>query len=176
LPSCGRHSPTWARLPRHEWFGRSIRASTTSPRRISSVGAAIALTDLDGDGLPNDVCHVDPRTDHVIVAPAPGTGARYPPFALTPPPLPYDAATMAPMGCLAGDLNEDGRMDLLVYYWGHTPIVFLRTGDPMGPAAWIAREVVPDGGRWYSNAATLADVDGDGHLDLIVGNYFPDGR
>ena len=33
--------------------------------------------------------------------------------------------TMAPMGCLPGDLNEDGLMDLLVYYWGRTPIAFL---------------------------------------------------
>ena len=30
---------------------------------ISSVGAAVALGDLDGDGLSNDLCAVDPRTD-----------------------------------------------------------------------------------------------------------------
>ncbi len=142
---------------------------------ISAVGAAVALNDLDGDGLPNDVCYVDTRTDQVIVAPVPGTGARYQPFALDPGPRLFDRATMAPMGCLPGDLNEDGRMDLLVYYWGRTPIAFLRRGDPMGPAAYVAREVVPGGERWYTNAATLADLDGDGHVDLIVGNYFPDG-
>ena len=32
---------------------------------ISSVGAAVALNDLDGDGLPNDVVYVDTRTDRV---------------------------------------------------------------------------------------------------------------
>src|SRR6185312_2152876 len=36
---------------------------------ISAVGAAVALYDLDGDGLPNDVCYVDTRTNQVIVAP-----------------------------------------------------------------------------------------------------------
>ena len=39
---------------------------------ISAVGAAVALNDLDGDGLPNDVVYVDTRTDRVIVAPVPG--------------------------------------------------------------------------------------------------------
>ena len=26
--------------------------------------------------------------------------------------------------------------------------------------------------RWYTHAATQADVDGDGHLDLVMGNFF----
>ena len=94
---------------------------------ISSVGASVALRDLDGDGLPNDVILVDPRSDQVVVAPVPGTPARYPPVHPRPRSrLPTIAATMAPMGCLPGDFNEDGLADVLVYYWGRTPIVFLR--------------------------------------------------
>jgi enediyne biosynthesis protein E4 len=152
---------------------------------ISSVGAGAALTDLDGDGLANDVCWVDPRVDRVMVAPAPGTGDRYPLFTLDAAPLPYDAATMAPMGCLPGDFNEDGLTDLLVYYWGRSPVLFLRRADVpgagLGPGAsgrlsrdaFEAVELVPGGPEpWYTNALTSADVDGDGHLDLIVGNYF----
>src|SRR5262245_628609 len=65
---------------------------------ISSTGAGVALGDLDGDGLPNDLCHVEPRADQVIVSPVPGTGERYLPFTLTPDPIPYDPSTMAPMG------------------------------------------------------------------------------
>src|SRR6185295_9337483 len=84
---------------------------------ISSVGAGVALNDLDGDGLPNDLCSVETRVDRVLVEPVPGTGARYAMFALDPAPLAYEARTTAPMGCLPGDWNEDGRMDLLVYYW-----------------------------------------------------------
>ncbi|HYX22863.1 MAG TPA: CRTAC1 family protein, partial [Thermoanaerobaculia bacterium] len=144
---------------------------------ISSVGAGVALNDLDGDGLPNDLCSVDTRLDQVLVQPAPGTGARYPLFALDPSPLPYDARTTAPMGCLPGDFNEDGRMDLLVYYWGRPPIVFLRRDDagPLSAASFRPVAVAPGDQIWNTNALTSADVDGDGHLDLIVGNYFPDG-
>ncbi|MBM3223455.1 MAG: CRTAC1 family protein [Candidatus Tectomicrobia bacterium] len=143
---------------------------------ISSVGAAVALHDLDGDGLANDVCYVDTRTDQVIVAPVPGTPTRYAPLTLQPGALPYNPNTMAPMGCLPGDLNEDGQADLLVYYWGRTPIAFLRTGPgSLNADSYTPYDIVPGGERWYTNAAALADLDGDGHADLIIGNYFPDG-
>ncbi|HVF88522.1 MAG TPA: RNA-binding protein, partial [Blastocatellia bacterium] len=75
---------------------------------ISTVGASIALNDLDGDGLSNDLCYVNVRTNQVLVLPAPGTQDRYDLFDLEPAPLPYDSKTMAPMGCLPGDVNEDG--------------------------------------------------------------------
>lgn len=142
---------------------------------VSAMGAAAALGDVDGDGLPNDLCHVEPRTDQVRVMPVPGTGERYRAFELGPSPLPYDR-TMAPMGCLIADLDEDGAMDFLVHYWGRTPIAFLRKAGSALPAAmnYVAVEIVTTGERWYSNAATLADLDGDGHLDLLVGNTYPD--
>ncbi|HEU4507317.1 MAG TPA: VCBS repeat-containing protein [Pyrinomonadaceae bacterium] len=159
---------------------KTIRDVNPSLRRIagwiSSVGAAVALNDLDGDGLPNDVCYVDTRIDKVIVAPVPGTPARYQPFALDPISLHYDKATMAPMGCLPGDFNEDGLQDVLAYYWGRTPVAFIkRDRNSLNADSYTRTEVVPGGARWYTNAATQADIDGDGHADLIIGNFFPDG-
>lgn len=168
----------FARTPLPEVGGPEIRhVRQVHPRLekiaswISAVGAAVALADLDGDGLPNDLCYVDTRTDQVIVAPVPGTEARahgYSPFALQTEL--FDRRTMAPMGCLPGDYDEDGTLDLIVYYWGRTPILFIRRGE-----RYVARELVPGGARWFTNAATQADFDGDGHVDLFFGNYFPDG-
>ena len=53
---------------------------------LSAVGASVALGDIDGDGLPNDLCYVDPRIDQVVVAPAPGTPQvlRCPPASARP--------------------------------------------------------------------------------------------
>jgi enediyne biosynthesis protein E4 len=147
---------------------------------MSTLGAAVAMGDLDGDGISNDVVHVDPRTDQVICAPLPGTPARFEPFALDPGRELYNPDTMCPVGCLITDLNEDGLMDVLVLYWGRPPIAFLRK-TPSDPAArltaedFVAQEITPHRDRWYSSTATTADLDGDGHLDLILGNYIPEG-
>lgn len=159
---------------------KTIRDVNPSLRRvagwISSVGAAVALNDLDGDGLPNDACYVDTRIDKVIVTPVPGTPARYQSFTLDPINVPYNSATMAPMGCLPGDFNEDGLQDVLAYYWGRTPVVFLKQNrGGISAGSYTQTELVPGNERWYTNAATLADIDGDGHTDIILGNFFPDG-
>ena len=128
----GRFQFTRHTLPElPEGPSRTIRSVHPSLERISawisSVGAAVALNDLDGDGLPNDVaCRRHPVAIGSSSRPCPARRSRFAPFVLDAAPLRYDPNTMAPMGCLPGDLNEDGLMDLLVYYWGRPPIAFLR--------------------------------------------------
>ncbi len=143
---------------------------------MSGLGAAVALDDLDDDGLANDVAYVDVRSDEVVVAPAPGTPERYAPFDLLRAPGCAAAAASAPMGVLPGDVDEDGLEDLLVYFWGRSPLLYTRRPERgLAPAAFTCREVVAPREEWYSNAATFADLDGDGHADLVVGNYFREG-
>lgn len=142
---------------------------------ISSVGASVALSDLDADGLANDYCLVDPRRDSVTVGPVPGSGDRYPAFVMPTPSAGFDAAAIAPMGCLPADVDADGRMDLVVYYWGRTPVVFRAIADRPAADAYRMVAVTAETIPWFTNAAIFADIDGDGHGDLMFGNYFADG-
>ena len=182
---------TFSRQPLPEIAGpaiREVRNMHPDLRHIgwylSAFGAGVALNDLDQDGLANDVCYVDTRTDQVIVAPVPGTGDRYRPFALNFEAggvKLFDRERMAISGCVSADLDEDGRIDLIVHFWGRTPVVFLsraRSGvdDRLGAENFIPVEMISTGEVWTTGTITLTDLDGDGHLEMIVANYFADGE
>ncbi|MDF2705271.1 MAG: hypothetical protein K0R62_923 [Nonomuraea muscovyensis] len=157
---------------------RGIRTVAPAYQRIdhwiSSLGAAVALADLDANGRSDDICLVDPRDESVRLQPVPGSGNRFAPVELKPTGLPYDA-TMVPMGCVPGDYNEDGEADTLVYFWGRSPILYLRKADPLTAASFVPQELVQPYKVWNTNAVALGDFDGDGHTDVAIGNYFPDG-
>lgn len=152
---------------------------------ISAVGASVAINDLVGHGRSDGMCLVDTRTNDVIVTYTPTAPKedRFTPFVLNPAPLPVNA-TMAPMGCLAGDFTGSGLMDLMVFYWGRTPILYmLKPGaKTLSPSAYQPEELVAgvdhngqyDGPLWNTDAVAVADLTGNGKPDVIVGNYFPD--
>ena len=69
-------------------------------------------------------------------------------------------------GVAAGDVNGDGRPDIYVARLEGPNALYLNLGD------WRFRETAAESGvaagDRFSTGATLADVDGDGDLDLIV--------
>ena len=71
------------------------------------------------------------------------------------------------MGAIAGDLNNDGRADVIVTEYGAVRC-FMNVG--VGHFQELTREAGLDNPRW-AVPASLLDFDRDGWLDLVVGNY-----
>lgn len=137
---------------------------------ISAVGAAVALLDADGSGASDEACLVDPRDDSVVVKPVPGSSSTYAAQLLELPGPKRPG--VAPMGCLPADLDEDGDEDIIVYYWGRVPALFINTDSV---PQWKYAPLTAEGEIWNTTALNAVDIDSDGHLDILVGNYFPDG-
>lgn len=139
---------------------------------ISSIGSSVALADLDNDGLENDLCMVDPRLDLVQIQ-STVSPPRYAPITLSMLSEAYYPEVMAPFGCLPGDINEDGKSDLLVFFAGRPPLAFFQLDHFEFQSAEVIQATTLEG--WIVTSAVWADVNGDRHSDLVVGCYFPDG-
>lgn len=126
-------------------------------------GAGVAVGDVDGDGLPDIYfCNVEGRnalyrnlgnfqfediTDQAGVA----------------------CEHMDSVGAMFADLNGDGHLDLYVTSSGGPNAYFVNDGtgkftDQVQSAGLVQMKL---GGT----TPAVADIDGDGHLDLFVANY-----
>lgn len=130
-------------------------------------GAAPALGDLDGDGdldvlvgdTAGDLTYL--RNDGTAGAPA-FVAARVDPFGLY-------AVGQDAVPALA-DLDGDGDLDLIVGEAGGRFFVFRNGGDAQHPSFALASDVAgldPLGASFSSPA--IADVNGDGLLDVLAG-------
>jgi hypothetical protein len=72
------------------------------------------------------------------------------------------------MACLTADYDNDGDTDLFITNYGPN-VLYRNNGD--GTFTDITGKAGVGGGNLFSTGCTFLDYDGDGHLDLYVGNY-----
>jgi hypothetical protein len=71
-------------------------------------------------------------------------------------------------GVCAGDYDNDGRLDLMVTYYGHN-VLYRNRGGSFEDVT--AKAGLPAGGVRWGSGCTFVDYDRDGRLDLFVSNY-----
>ena len=127
--------------------------SIASEKRIS----CLAVADLNGDGQPDLAYYGDPR--ELIVLYNQGTNGWS-----TPKRWPIDDGQLSVNGLCTGDLNGDGRTDLVLL--GENCVYFLpqmedhTLGEP---------QKIPFSGSVKS--VQVVDIDGDGRSDLLLVNW-----
>jgi hypothetical protein len=150
-------------------FGAPVPMSTTLVARAPTV---VAAADVNADGDLDllvgaaGVCQLAPRADSCVrVFHGDGAGA----FA--------SAAVVGldgdpPSALAIGDLNDDGALDLVVTTRGATgsviPVFGTVDGDGSPDGGFVVGTAVRDA-AWAPTDVSLADLTGDGAVDLVVG-------
>jgi enediyne biosynthesis protein E4 len=143
---------------------------------VSSVGAAAAAADVDGDGWM-DLYLTDSRKGEPNRLFRNNGDGTFSDIASAAGVAEVNNDGGVSMDCVFGDYDNDGFPDLFVVRWGRD-VLFRNNGD--GTFADVSDRVFSrsDGGagsEWANgNAAIFYDYNLDGLLDLYVGNYFDD--
>jgi hypothetical protein len=131
-----------------------------SPITTGAGSTFVATGDLNGDGKP-DVVVVNSGTaaNSISILLATGGGGFTAPVNITVGPSPADVAI--------GDVNGDGRPDLVVTNQGNDTISVLLN---VGGGAFAAPTTLVDFAGSFPEGVAIADVNHDGANDIIVTN------
>ena len=127
--------------------------SIASEKRI----AALALTDWNGDGRPDIAYYGDPK--ELVVLYNQGTNGWS-----APKRWPIDDAQLTPNALTTGDLNGDGRTDLVLLAENHVYFLPQAADHTLGEPEKIPLATAV-------KSVQVLDIDGDGRDDLLLVNW-----
>ena len=137
---------------------------------VENTGSGVAIVDYDNDGLPDIFLVQGDRLK-------PGNPPLTPHLYHNLGGLHFEDVTRKAgightgwgQGVCAGDVDNDGYVDLFIGQWGHNVFLHnMRNGTFRDETK--ERGLDSPGSRWSTGCAFL-DYDRDGHLDLAVANY-----
>src|SRR5262249_50814009 len=133
---------------------------------VSSNGAqGAALDDLNGDGMPDVVLADLGQPSQAFLNTR--TSAFVAPTFAFPTQLPGTGRST--YGVAPGDLNGDGALDLVLGNNGQHSQVLLNRNDGTGAFAQPI-DLDPQGDPRRTQSVAVGDLNGDGALDIVLGN------
>jgi uncharacterized protein YuzB (UPF0349 family) len=150
----------------------AFAALQTNPFGLADVGSdsAPALADLDNDGDLDALVGAGDGDLHYFE----NTGSASSPAFAAPLTNPFGLANAGVYSIPAlADLDNDGDLDAVVGAGGGDLHYFRNTGSPGSPV-FAAALTNPFGlaNIGYESAPTLADLDNDGDLDALIGDFY----
>ncbi len=143
---------------------------------VSSVGAAAAAGDVDGDGWIDLYVTTSRKGAQNLLYRNQGDGT-FTNVASTAGVADVNDDDGVSIDCIFGDVDDDGWTDLYLVRWGRDRL-FLNDGDGTFTEVTRERFTRRDGmpGTDWANGcgAVFLDYDRDGRLDIYVANYFRD--
>ena len=155
------------KLNSYVYWGSSTGFSTKKAELPTSGGFAASLADLDDDGYPDIVFsnYIDSsyKLNSIIYW---GAGSGYSKTKVS------DLPTLGGRGSTVADLNQDGYLDIVFACNTDGPNFKINSFIYWGSATGFSstkRTELPTVG---ASDPSLADLNQDGHLDIIFGNYY----
>ena len=147
------------------FFEDSTTTRMTANQLAMAFGNECVIRDVNGDGL-NDVIRVNTLTsgqDIAVLYQTSGT-SWVGPVTIT---------AGAPYGMNAGDLNNDGRVDVISADDGQDAYMINNGNDGSGYATWT-RYTIADSLGEFGSSIQIADLDDDGWNDVLIADVDTD--
>ncbi len=165
LPARPEHAPGFTRLSSKD-TGLNFTNTLSQARKLANAnlmnGSGVALGDYDGDGLC-DIYFCDLSGTNALFK---NLGNWH--FTNVTEQAGVACPKQTSSGAVFADVNGDGRLDLLVTSMGGPNACFINLGNGR-----FSNTIATAGftSHYGGTSMALADVDGNGTLDLYVANY-----